>query len=221
MKPRPIKDAKGRSVSRARLTSFHEAGHCVVGNALGLPIAKALLEGEHAAEGFVEHTAALDWLTDWVAAYVDTRAVARFVTLRRRSLSRDQRQQVRAYLVMCCAGYVSESIVLRRAPSPGWSTYSDRDNAEGAARLLGISPKPAIRAAKRKAREILFENAHRVAAVARELRRTVPRSARDWRLIKRLELLRVVRAADGAEDRRVAQLVKRGVSSVREPRVRA
>jgi hypothetical protein len=201
-KPRSVKHRQtGRPVSPQRVTSFHEAGHSVVAEALGFRIGKASLEYD-GDEGFTVHAGKqLDWLTNWVGVHVAAVDVPRsLVTLRPPRLSERQREQVRGYITICCAGNVAESIVLGGRASQHWDAKhcDDRLNAEGAARMLGLSPKRAIKAHRETARRILIERWDAVKAVASALRRTERCVAWTWREVKGPELRRIIRAVDAS-----------------------
>jgi hypothetical protein len=117
--------------------AFHEAGHCITSLASRLPVSGAAIEGDD-GEGFMAHGGEqIEWLESWVALYVASLDVPRArVTLHPPSLSARQREVIDDYVVTCWGGHQAESILLEGRASQRWGakSYSDRLDAEGAAR---------------------------------------------------------------------------------------
>jgi hypothetical protein len=208
-KPRSVKHRRtGRPIAESRLIAFHEAGHCIASLASKLPVAGAALDGDD-GDGYMAHAGkGLDWLESWVGAYVASLDVpGSLVTLRPPKLSARQREQIDGYVVTCWGGIVAESILLEGRAGQRWGAklYSDRLDAEGAARMLGLGPKRArayVMARREKARRILIERWHQVKAAAQALRRVERCPAWMWRELEGAELRRIVRAVDASRKTR-------------------
>jgi hypothetical protein len=171
----------GRPVAQAVVTSFHEAGHIVLALEHGLPVSLATLEGQD-GEGYIEHGPSLNWLSD---ALRTTEAIA---------LSERQRRQLEADIDVALGGVVAETVLLGGRPSQLWTAkgYSDREDAEAAARLLGRS-REYVMSRRAVVRRILVERWPEVAGIAKALRRR--KRVWAWLEVRGPELRAIARAA--------------------------
>lgn len=187
----------GRPIAESRVVAHHEAGHAVVSIALGLPVdGAALLDGtEGDADGIMMHGRQLDWLEAWVALHRDAREVGARVVMPMRLTPR-QRRQVERYIMVCWGGIVAESILLGGRASQRWrgATYSDRLDAEIAARLLvdARGARAYVAARRAEARRILIARWSDVEKISRALRRR-ERVVR-WRELTGRELRALIHA---------------------------
>jgi len=193
----------GRPVSADRITAFHEAGHAVIAEALGLHVYSAKIEHEDSDdEGCTTLTSSFGWCVDWLALYTASLAVPPgLVTLRPPGrLSKKQRAQLDADVTVACAGLAAESVLLGGRASQNWDAEAnvDRVDAEGAAAMLGLTPRQAralVLARCKAVQQMLKARWPEVEAVAALLRRKRRRAASTWREAKGPELRLAIRKA--------------------------
>jgi hypothetical protein len=183
----------GRRFSELRVVAHHEGGHAVMANLLGLPIEGVVAQDED-GDGWAWHTDDMRWLDDRVALFATARAVGVKVPIPALRLDKKKREQVRAFVVVCCAGYAAESLLLGGAASHRWNDRrtTDRIDAEIGAKLLGERDVDRyVQRARAEARRLLLLHWEAVRELARQLMKR--EDVRRWRVVDGKEVGRIVR----------------------------
>ena len=118
----------GKEIADPVLLSTHEACHVVIAEASGLRVGRARIDPGEEMDGSMIYTSAMDWTTDWTAAYVALEELPPSQRggggLRPPRLTREERAQLDRDVTVSCAGYAGEIRLLGGRPSHQWSTCS-------------------------------------------------------------------------------------------------